>query len=185
MKIGDILAFSFRATTGYPTRTLLMLLAMAIGVASVMLLTALGEGARRYVTREFASLGTHLLIVLPGRSETTGGPPPLLGQTPRDLTLEDALALTRSPAIRRMAPMTVGSAPVSWRQREREVTMLGSTHEIAAIRQLSMAQGQFLPPGDPTRSAPFAFWAAASRRSCSAANRPWVSGSASGTAAFG
>ena len=152
MKIGDLLAFSFRATTGYPTRTLLMLLAMAIGVASVILLTALGDGARRYVTREFASLGTHLLIVLPGRSETTGGPPPLLGQTPRDLTLEDALALNRSPAIRRMAPVAVGSAPVSWRQREREVTVLGSTHEIVAIRELSMAQGQFIPPGDPTRS---------------------------------
>jgi len=95
MKTGDVLQFSFGAASGYPTRTLLMLLAMAIGVASVILLIALGEGARRYVTREFTSLGTHLLVVLPGRSETIGGPPPLLGETPRDLTLEDALALKR------------------------------------------------------------------------------------------
>ncbi len=51
MKTGDVLQFSFRAASGYPTRTLLMLLAMAIGVASVILLIALGEGARRYVTR--------------------------------------------------------------------------------------------------------------------------------------
>jgi putative ABC transport system permease protein len=153
MKTGDVLQFSFRAASGYPTRTLLMLLAMAIGVASVILLIALGEGARRYVTREFTSLGTHLLVVLPGRSETIGGPPPLLGETPRDLTLEDALALKRISAIRHVAPITVGSAPVSHKQLDREVIILGSTSELFEIRHLSMAQGRFLPASDPTRSA--------------------------------
>ena len=151
MKPGDVIQFSAKALSGYPTRTLLMILAMAIGVASVILLTALGEGARRFVTREFTSLGTYLLIVLPGRSETTGGPPPLLGETPRDLTLEDALSLTRSSAIRRMAPITVGSAPVSWKHRDREVSILGSTADLFEIRHLSMAQGRFIPAGDPTR----------------------------------
>jgi putative ABC transport system permease protein len=128
-----------------------MVLAMAIGVASVVILTALGEGARRYVTNEFISLGTNLLIVLPGRSETTGGPPPLLGETPRDLTLEDAMSLTRSSAIRRVAPITLGSAPVSWKHREREVIIFGSTPAFFEIRDLSLAQGKFLPAGDPTR----------------------------------
>ncbi len=151
MKTFDVLRFSFRAAAGYPARTLLTLLAMAIGVGAVILLTALGEGARLYVTREFTSLGTHLLIVIPGRSETTGGPPPLMGETPRDLTLEDALALKRSAAIRRMAPIAVGSAPVSWQQRERETTIMGSTAELAEIRSLSMAQGRFLPAGNPAR----------------------------------
>ena len=66
MKSGDVIQFSWKALSGYPTRTLLMILAMAIGVASVILLTALGEGARRFVTDEFTSLGTYLLIVLPG-----------------------------------------------------------------------------------------------------------------------
>ena len=151
MKTFDVLQFSFRAAVGYPARTLLTLLAMAIGVGAVILLTALGEGARRYVTREFTSLGTHLLIAIPGRSETTGGPPPLLGETPRDLTLEDALALKRSSAIRRVAPVAIGSAPVAWQQREREATIMGSTAEMFDIRQLSMAQGRFLPAGNPSR----------------------------------
>lgn len=152
MKFEDVLGYGVRASAGYPTRTFLMILAMAIGVASVVMLTALGEGARRYVTNEFMSLGTNLLIVLPGRSETTGGPPPLLGETPRDLTLEDALAVTRSAAVRRMAPVTLGSAPVSWRHRDREVVIFGSTPAFFEIRDLSMAQGRFLPPGDPTRA---------------------------------
>ncbi|MGD2000025.1 MAG: ABC transporter permease [Desulfobacterales bacterium] len=151
MKTFDVLRFSFRAATGYPARTLLTLLAMAIGVGAVILLTALGEGARRYVTREFTSLGTHLLIAIPGRSETTGGPPPMLAETPRDLTLEDALALKRSSAIRRVAPVAIGSAPVAWQQREREATIMGSTAEMFDIRQLSMTQGRFLPAGNPSR----------------------------------
>jgi len=148
----DVARFCSRALTGAPLRTGLMLLAMSIGVASVILLTAMGEGARRYVIREFSSLGTHLLIVLPGRSETTGGPPPLLGQTPRDLTVEDALALMRSSAVRRVAPIMIGSAEVAKDQLSREVMVMGSTNALYAVRDLNMAQGRFLPPGDPTRA---------------------------------
>lgn len=151
MKTLDIIRFAGRAAAGYPTRTLLMLLAMAIGVGSVVILSALGEGARRYVIGEFSALGTNLLIVLPGRSETVGGPPPLLGITPRDLTIGDASALTASSAIRYVAPISVGAAPVSHRALERETTVLGSTADLFPIRQLSMAQGRFLPPGDPER----------------------------------
>jgi putative ABC transport system permease protein len=155
MNIRDVFGFAFRSLRGYPLRTGLMLLAMAIGVASVVLLTALGEGARRYVTREFTSLGTHLLIVLPGRSETTGGPPPLLGQTPRDLTLEDAQALVRSSAVRRVAPVMVGSALVARDGLSRETVILGSTAEMATVRDFAMSQGHFLPTGDVSRAEAF------------------------------
>lgn len=151
MKTEDIIQFSIRALSGYPTRTFLMLLAMAIGVSSVVVLSGLGEGARQYVSRQFMSLGTHLLIVLPGRSETTGGPPPMMGETPRDLTLEDALALKRSFFVRDVAPITVGSAPVSWGAKDREVPILASTPSLFRIRQLSMSLGRFLPEGDPFR----------------------------------
>jgi putative ABC transport system permease protein len=151
VKVIDTFQFSIRSASGYPARTFLILLAMAIGVGAVILLTALGEGARRYVTREFTSLGTHLLIAIPGRSETTGGPPPLLGETPRDLTLDDALALGRNSSIRRVAPIAIGSAPVIWKQLSREVTIMGTTEALFHIRQLSMAQGRFLPPGKPSR----------------------------------
>ncbi len=153
MKITDIIRFAFRASIGYPTRTLLMLLAMAIGVGSVVTLSTLGDGARSYVVNQFSSLGTNLLIVLPGRSETVGGPPPLLGVTPRDLTLDDAMALLRSTTIRYVAPISLGAAPVSRGRLEREVTILGSTPHLFQIRQLSMAGGRFLPEGDATRAA--------------------------------
>lgn len=154
MRNWDIIHLSVKAITAHRLRTSLILTAMAIGVAAVILLSTLGDSARRYVTGEFASLGTNLLIVLPGRSETTGGPPPLLGETPRDLTLDDATALLRSRHIRRIAPVTIGSAPVSWGGLEREVTILGSTTDLINIRHLKMSQGRFLPRIDLERAVP-------------------------------
>lgn len=153
MRAKDILQFGLRSISGTPQRTLLMLLAMAIGVGSVMVLTALGEGARSYVTNEFSQLGTNLLIILPGRTETTGGAPPIMGETPRDLTLNDAVALTRNRSVHRIAPISVGSAPVSFRHLEREVNILGSTAELLPVRQMEMGLGRFLPEGDPSRGA--------------------------------
>jgi putative ABC transport system permease protein len=155
MRFIDIPKYAFAALAGYPLRSILMLAAMAIGVASVVLLSALGQGARNYVADQFTSLGTNLLIVLPGRSETTGGPPPLLGETPRDLTLSDALALKRSSAVARVAPIVVGSAPVAYAGLEREVTILGSSAELYPVRNLTMAQGRFIPEGEIRRAEAF------------------------------
>ncbi|TAK44040.1 MAG: ABC transporter permease [Betaproteobacteria bacterium] len=155
MRPADTLAFAWQVVRGYRARTLLILLAMGIGVAAVVAVSSIGEGARLYVMNQFGSLGTHLVIVLPGRSETAGSMPGvLIGKTPRDLTLEDALALKRSPAVRRLAPLIVGAGDVSVGARNRETPVLGSTAELMDIRHMEMAQGQFLPPGDPRHSLP-------------------------------
>jgi putative ABC transport system permease protein len=149
MNLADTLQFASGSLRGARTRTLLMMLAMAIGVAAVVVLTALGEGARRYVVGQFSSLGSNLVIVLPGRSETSGvNPGMLVGQIPRELVLDDAQALLRSNAIRRLAPLSVGSAQASNGARNREVMVLGSTSNLLAIRHMEMGEGQFLPDTD-------------------------------------
>lgn len=154
MRLEDNLRLGLRSLTTQRARAWLTLLAVALGTAAVILLSALGEGTRLYVAGELTQLGTHLLIVLPGRSETTGGPPPLLGETPRDLTLGDAIAIGRSRPVKRIAPIVIGSAPVSFGSLSREVTILGSTSNFVEVRQLEMARGRFLPPGDPERGRP-------------------------------
>jgi len=155
MRVSDILEFAWQVLRGYRTRTLLILLAMGIGVAAVVAVTALGEGARLYVVNQFGSLGTNLVIVLPGRSETAGTMPGILiGKTPRDLTLEDALALKRSRAIRRIAPLVVGAGDVHVGARVRETPVLGSTAEMKEIRGMDVALGHFLPEGDPRQILP-------------------------------
>jgi len=151
----DIIHYGWLSLKGYPARTLLMLLAMSISVASVLLLTALGEGARRYVNGEFAALGTNLVIVIPGRSETAGvGLSNIMGVTPRDLTLEDAQALKRHHAINRIAPLNIGAVEVSWQNLKREVTVLGSTQELLKLRHWKLASGYFLPETDWGRASP-------------------------------
>jgi putative ABC transport system permease protein len=152
MKARDLLHLATESLARARMRSLMMLIAMAIGVASVVVLTSLGEGARRYVTGEFRSLGTDLLIVLPGRSETTGIQPGMFaGETPRDLTLGDARALLRLPDVERIAPLVIGSAPVSAGVLSREVPVIGTNSDFMPIRNLRVAQGDFLPPGELDR----------------------------------
>ena len=123
---------------------------MALGVAAVVVLTSLGEGARRFVVNQFSSLGTNLVIVLPGRAETSGGfPGALVGETPRDLTLEDAASLATIRGVRRYAPLNVGATEISAGGRLREITLLGSTANMIAIRGMKIAQGYFAANNGP------------------------------------
>ena len=122
MSPADTLRFATRAALGYPLRTALMVLAMSIGVAAVVMLTALGDGARRYVVDEFSALGANLLIVLPGRTETGGvNPGSFVSSTPHDLTNDDATALQRLALVQRVAPLTMGNSEISVSGRLREV----------------------------------------------------------------
>ncbi len=70
MTLADLIHFASTALVRHRLRSLLSLLGVAIGVAAVVMLTALGEGARRYVTGQFASLGSNLVILIPGKNET-------------------------------------------------------------------------------------------------------------------
>lgn len=148
MRAQDMAAFAAAALRGHRLRSVLALIGVAIGVASVIILTSLGEGARIYVVREFSELGTNLVVVLPGKVETTGLP--LAGGVPNDLTLEDADALKqRIPAIRRLTPLTMGEAEATFREKSRRCTVIGGTHDLLYLRHLKMQVGRFLPPGDP------------------------------------
>ena len=91
MRWRDRLLFSLRALSRQRFRTFMQLIAMSIGVFSVVLLTGLGEGGRQFVMAEFSVLGKDILLVLPGRKDTSGGMPPLTGGT-RNMTLQDAQA---------------------------------------------------------------------------------------------
>jgi putative ABC transport system permease protein len=156
MRLADLFRFAARALQGHRLRTGMSLLGVAIGVAAVIALTALGEGARRYVVGEFRSIGTNLLVVLPGKAETTGAMPGF-GGVPNDLTLADAEALVREiPEIDKGSPVAIGTETVAHGERRRQVAVLGSTHEMLEIRHLSVAHGRYLPPLEWDRGSPVA-----------------------------
>jgi putative ABC transport system permease protein len=155
MRTGDLIRFARDAALGSPLRTSLLVLAISIGVAAVVTLTALGDGARRYVLQEFSSLGTNLVIVMPGRTSTGGfNPANAITGTPRDLTIADAQALLRNSAVSRVAPLVIGNTEIGIEGKLREALLLGTTAQYLQIRSLDIAQGRFLSNEDWNRGLP-------------------------------
>jgi putative ABC transport system permease protein len=146
MRFADLLRFSLLALRRQRFRSGMLLTAVGLGVAAVVVLTALGEGARGYVLGEFAYLGKDTVIMFPGRKETTGGMPPMTGTAAHDITLEQMAVLERTvPGVTSLAPMVVGNGPVSFKSRERDSMVLGTTAAFFAIQKLEIAQGSALP----------------------------------------
>ena len=144
----DLGAFALTALSRHRLRTAMSLIGVAIGVAAVITLTALGEGARRYVTGQFSTLGSSFLVLIPGKNETTGTMPGM-GGVPNDLTLDDVRALQRGvPRVEMVAPVSMGNETIARQERRRQVVVMGSTREFLEIRQLEIATGRSLPAGD-------------------------------------
>jgi putative ABC transport system permease protein len=144
----DVYELALESLRLHRLRTGLTLLAIAIGVTAVLLLTALGDAAKAYVVREFAGIGTNLVIALPGKIETSGMP--AAGGTTRDLTIDDAEAIRRqAPAVAEVAPLSLGSAPFVYGGRTRTVYVAGTTAAYQQVRNVRVGRGRFLPPGDP------------------------------------
>src|SRR5262245_38056924 len=149
MRRRDVIELARETLRIHRLRTGLTLAAIAIGVTAVLLLTALGDAAKAYVVKEFAGIGTNLVIVLPGKVETSGGMPSF-GGTTRDLTLEDCDAIRhRSSRVREVAPFSLGSGSIEAGERTRDTRIIGTTAPFLPLRKLTVAVGQFLPPGDP------------------------------------
>ncbi len=149
MRGKDLVAFAVAALGGHRVRTALTLTGVAVGIAAVVCLTALGEGARRYVTEEFMHLGSNLLIVLPGKVETSGAAP--WGGVTHDLTLDDFQAIARLPGTKGAAPLSVATETVKAGDRSRAVPVLGTTADFQRVRRLVVGAGEFLPAGSPER----------------------------------
>ncbi|MEK9714011.1 MAG: ABC transporter permease, partial [Thalassolituus sp.] len=152
IRLQDHLTFTLRSVTRQRFRTTMQLVAMAIGVLAVVLLTGIGEGGRRFVMAEFASLGNDVLVMLPGRKETTGGLPPLTGEGTRDITLEDAQNLLRISGVKSIAPIVVGTSRLSISGLSRDSLVLGTTQDFFTIRDLNFSQGQAYKTREGSRS---------------------------------
>mgnify|MGYP001816622719 CR=1 FL=1 len=150
MPLTELITFAIGALRGHRLRTVLSVAGVAVGIAAVVALTALGEGARQYVVQEFSSLGTNLLIVIPGKVETTGMMP--FGGTTNDLTIDDYRAIaTRIPFVVEAAPLATGTEVLRAEGRSLSVAVFGTTAELAEVRRLVVGSGRFLTPGDPDR----------------------------------
>jgi putative ABC transport system permease protein len=130
-----------------PLRSFLTMLGVIIGVFAVVTLVSIGEGVKKFVTKEFAGLGTNVVIVTPGAAQTSGGPPITGLDSTYKLTMSDCeVLLPRCPAAVRMAPVILATSDVKVEGKTRKnTTVIGSTHEIQEIRNFYVEVGQFLP----------------------------------------
>ncbi|MBV1932765.1 MAG: ABC transporter permease [Porticoccaceae bacterium] len=145
MRFGDLLAFNFKAIRRQRARSIMLLIAIAIGVLAINLLTGIGEGGKQFVLGEFDILGKNVLIMVPGKKETTGGIPPLTGETTRDLSLRDAEAILRLPNVSAVAPLIPGKIEISHGSLSREAFTIGTNRAFFPMRKLELAQGSILP----------------------------------------
>ncbi len=151
----DFWRLAWDAVAAHPLRSGLTTLGIVIGIASVILLTSLGEGTRRAIAADFSQFGTNVMAVHRGKTTTTGIPGAIAG-TVRKLTIEDSEALRRVPGVEQVVPVAFGSARVEAGERGRSVVVYGVTSEVPAVWKFEVGQGRFLPAGDPRRAAPFA-----------------------------
>ena len=153
--VRDLLRLAWGSIAVHRMRSALTMLGIVIGIASVILLTSLGEGTRLAILSEFTQFGTNLMKVSRGKVSTTGVPGSI-GATVRKLTIEDAEALRRVAGIEQLVPMCAGTARVEAGERGRGVVVYGVTADVPRVWKFEVRQGRFLPPGDPRRGAPLA-----------------------------
>jgi len=149
----DILALSLEALYAHRLRYGLSALAIAVGVAAVVLLSSIGEGVRRYVLDQFSMFGTNIVGVHPGKV-STGGIPGGMGGSARKLTLDDARVLRRIPGVASATATASGTALVECGDRGRRVYVFGVTAQVPRVWSMRVASGSFLPDLEWDRSSP-------------------------------
>ncbi|MBL8504005.1 MAG: ABC transporter permease [Rhodocyclaceae bacterium] len=167
----DFIAFTLASLRAHRMRTALTALGIAVGIASVILLTSIGEGLHRFVIAEFTQFGTNIIGVAPGRIQTHGAS---LGSvnTVRPLTVDDALALRRAPHVQYADPLVQGNAEIVHAGKSRRVTLYGTGPDFARALSMRVASGEYLPPDDPHAARAFVVLGARVARELFGADNP-------------
>jgi putative ABC transport system permease protein len=151
----DYIKLAGSALLNQRLRSFLTALGIGVGIATVILLTSLGEGVHRFVLAEFTQFGTNLIAIVPGKTSTTGISGAVISNV-RPLTLDDAEAVRKLPQVLATVPVVQGNAPVEAGRRQRRTTVYGVGPEAPAVWQFNVAGGRFLPNDNPQTARAFA-----------------------------
>jgi putative ABC transport system permease protein len=126
-------------------RSLLTMLGIVIGNASVITLVGVGRGAQGLAAGQLSNLGANVLFVVPGNNDTRRQGIDF----PRTLVLEDALAIAEQvPSVRRVAPQISRNEVFQSRGISSSAQVAGVTPEFLPVRQFEVARGRFLSGSD-------------------------------------
>ncbi|ADI83348.1 ABC transporter permease [Geobacter sulfurreducens] len=141
------LRISLRALLANKMRSFLTMLGIIIGIAAVIIIVAIGSGAQKVVSDVIASIGSNIILVIPG-STTSGGLRIGAGSVP-SLTQDDARAInTELPSVLRAAPTVRGTAQVVAGNMNWSTMIMGVTPEFLQVREWQVVSGRELSPSD-------------------------------------
>jgi putative ABC transport system permease protein len=144
MRILRSVRLSVRALSTHRIRTALAIAGAAVGVCGVLVLTAVGEGARIAVIRRIEQLGPNVLIVLTSNLEARGGRSRRGVTVSKKLSADDAAAILRAtPAVVRVAPAQDRDMLVKHGAVQATASVLGTTPEWLEIRRFTLTDGRF------------------------------------------
>lgn len=146
MKLVDSSRLALRAVTAQKLRSFLTLLGISVGIASVILLTSIGEGIHRFVLAEFTQFGTNIVNVTPGKVKTSGPAPTGIPSSVRPLTLDDTVLIARLPNVTGVSPTVWGNTEVGGNGRLRRSMVNGVGSDMLEVYRMKVRSGQFLPP---------------------------------------
>jgi len=150
MNYNELISSAIGALRGNILRTLLTMLGIIIGIASVILIISLGQGATASITGQLSSFGTNTVFILPGSSG--GGQGPQQNQTDT-LKLEDVEALADKSRLQNISAVSgVASKPlqVSANGQTVNATVQGVGSDYPIIQSLEVNQGEFFSKDDET-----------------------------------
>ena len=145
MLLTDAIRLALRAIVAQRLRSFLTLLGIAVGIASVILLTSIGEGIHRFVLAEFTQFGTNIASISPGKVKTSGPTPTGIPTSVRPLTLDDARTLRNLPHVTGMTATVWGNTEVGGNGRIRRTTVNGVGADMLKVYSIKVKTGQFLP----------------------------------------
>ncbi len=146
VQFGNSIAMAFHSLASNKTRALLTMLGIIIGVASVITMTAIGEGAAQAVSAQINSMGSNLLQIDPGPT-LSGGISSGAGGSIR-LTESDAEAIKQSSFLTAIAPSVDTRAQVVAGNANWQTRITGSTPAIMSIRNYVVDRGSMFTETD-------------------------------------
>lgn len=148
MNFIETFGIAIRAILLNKARSFLTMLGVIIGVGAVIMLIAIGNGLQAFVTGQFDQLGTNVLFVLPGDIFGEGGGFSQESQrsalTNNKLKYEDVVRLERlRPLVTSVAPLATNQAEVSFQQKSKKTSIVGTTSQYATAQSTPMEKGTF------------------------------------------
>ena len=143
------------AIRAHRLRSILTMLGIVIGIASVILTVGLGQGAQDQVKSQISALGSNLLIVSPGSSTSSSGVRGGFGSS-TTLTLQDAQAIDdpiAAPDVKNVAPQVSTNAELVNGTTNWTTSLVGTTTSWPEVRKRTLSSGRFFTDAEVTSAA--------------------------------